>query len=179
MNREKFKQMVHYVCWKCTADPDKLGAIKLNKILWLADFAHYYQTGHPISGARYVRRQFGPVPSAIVPVVRELVQERSLAYSQVDFLGHDKAEYRALRAPNMDGFDSEELEQLDSVIDLVCDGHTARSISEATHDHVWHAAADGEEIPYYTIFARPGKITDDELEWAQTVLGQTGDEAYS
>jgi hypothetical protein len=38
-DREKFKSLVHYVCWRCMDDPSKLGSVKLNKIL-----------GHQISG---------------------------------------------------------------------------------------------------------------------------------
>ena len=65
MDREKFRSLVHYVCWRCADDPAKLGRVKLNKILWLTDFTSYYETGKPMTGARYVKRQFGPVPSAI------------------------------------------------------------------------------------------------------------------
>ena len=59
---------------------------------------------------------------------------------------------------------------VDQMIEYVCEKHTARSISDVSHDHVWQAAEDGEEIPYYTIFALPGKITDDEREWALAEL---------
>ena len=117
-DRDKFKSLVHYVCWKA-GDPSKLGAIKLNKILWLADFLAYYERDRAITDARYIRRQFGPVPSAIQPVIRELQEEGILRVAEV-----------------------------------------------ASHDHVWRAAADGEEIPYFTIFAIPGKITVAERQWA-------------
>ena len=73
-NREKFKLLVHYICWRCSDDPSRLGAVKLNKTLWVADFTAYYEFGQAITGAGYVKRQHGPVPRVILPVLRELEQ---------------------------------------------------------------------------------------------------------
>lgn len=39
-NAEKFKALVHYICWK-VEDPRQLGATKLNKILWFSDVLTY------------------------------------------------------------------------------------------------------------------------------------------
>ena len=64
-NAAKFKKLVHYVCSQCSGDVSKLGAVKLNKALWLSDLVAYYQLGQPITSARYVKRQFGPVPSQL------------------------------------------------------------------------------------------------------------------
>src|SRR5579871_4301294 len=71
-DRQRFKSLVHYVCWRCSDEPSKLGAVKLNKTLWLSDLRAYYQLGEPITNSRYVKRQFGPVPAAIVPTLTEL-----------------------------------------------------------------------------------------------------------
>lgn len=39
-NAEKFKALVHYICWK-VEDPRQLGATKLNNILWFSDVLTY------------------------------------------------------------------------------------------------------------------------------------------
>lgn len=164
-NRERFKSLVHYVCWKA-GDPAKLGATKLNKVCWLADFTAFYEMGRPITDARYVKRQYGPVPSAAPTALRELEQERRLLVKEVPFHGLPKKEFIPLSEPDMDGFSDRELEIIDWATRYVCDEHTASSISEVSHDHIWKAAADGEEIPFFTIFAVPAPITETELEWA-------------
>lgn len=170
-DREKFKALAHYVCWKCQDDPSRLGAVKLNKSLWLADFAAYYQTGEPLTGARYVKRQFGPVPSAILSVLAELEREGAIRITERELPGsYRQRQFLVLQAPQPGTFDAEELALIDKVIKTVCEEHTARSISEKTHDHVWKAAEIGEEIPYFTIFAVPGEITEDEREWARSEL---------
>ena len=148
--------------------PSKLGAVKLNKILWLADFNRYYETGKAITGARYyVKRQYGPVPSHIPVALKELEAAGALSVGSTQFHGHEKTQYVVHREPNTKAFDADELSVVDRAIDFVCTAHTAKSISEMSHDHIWQAAQDGEEIPYYTIFANPGEISDDEREWGR------------
>lgn len=170
-NPQKFKSLVHYICWKCSDDPSKLGSVKLNKAVWLSDLRAYYGLGHPITGARYVKRQFGPVPSAILPVLRELEDDGSLTIRESSYYGNTKREYIATTAPPAGFMEADEQAIVDRVIEFVSEKHTAMSISEASHDHIWKAAKDGEEIPHFTVFARPGKLTEDELEWARMKLG--------
>jgi len=56
---------------------------------------------------------------------------------------------------------------LDVCTDIICGGYTAAEVSEQTHDQIWEAAQDGEEIPLYAIFAsRRGAITDEVRAWA-------------
>ena len=54
-DREKFKQLVHYVIWN--GKRDWFGATKLNKVLWFADARAYVLTGRPITGATYIREE--------------------------------------------------------------------------------------------------------------------------
>jgi len=165
-DREKFKALVHYVCWSCKDDTSKLGGTKLNKILWLADFVRYYRTGDPLTGARYVKRQFGPVPRAINPVLAELERDGAVFARQVMFHGKPKTDFIVVTEPDIN-LTEDERTLVDRTIKYVCDEHTAKSISDLSHDAVWHAAEDGEDIPYFTIFATKGEIDDDDREWAR------------
>jgi hypothetical protein len=172
-DKNKFKTLVHYICAQRSGDPSSLGAVKLNKILWLADFNAYYSLGEPITGARYVKRQYGPVPHQIVAVLQELQNDGAIEVMDVTHFGKRKKQYRVKSIPSVGIFSEQEKEIIDKTIKFVCDRHTAASISEASHDHVWKVAEDGEEIPYYTVFSIPGKITEDELEWARMQLEST------
>jgi len=160
----------HYVCSQCADDPTKLGAVKLNKALWLSDLTSYYNLGAPITDSRYVKRQYGPVPSGVVPVLRELELEGVLTVRSVEHFGKPKKEF-IVRKPAEESFLSlEEKEIVDQILAWVTERHTAISISNWSHDHIWQAAKDGEEIPHFTVFANPGKITDEDREWANTKL---------
>lgn len=170
-NREKFKSLVHYVCWRSSDDPSRLGAVKLNKTLWLSDLGAYYRSGQSITGARYIKRKFGPVPAAILPVLTELEDEGILTIRDAKHFGKRKKEYIVHRDASDNFLSPDEREMVETAIKVVCDSHTATSVSEASHDHVWKAAEDGEEIPLYTVFAKPGEITQSDRDWAHQQLG--------
>ena len=72
-DRDKFKALVHYICWLRKDAPSTLDAVNLNKALWLSDFRSYYANGHSITGARYVKSAQGP--HAIVPILKELEEK--------------------------------------------------------------------------------------------------------
>jgi len=164
----KFKALVHYVCWKCSDDPSKLGAVKLNKALWFSDVLSYADRGKPITDARYVKQQFGPVPKAILPILRTLEQENALRIEEVEYYGHRKRQYVALVEPDLSVFDESEIKIINKVIDVITDGHTAASISDLTHDEIWKLAEMGEEIPLHAVLAsRLGKVTENDIKRAQ------------
>jgi hypothetical protein len=164
-DRDKFKSLVHYVCWKA-GDPGKLGATKLNKVCWMVDFLSYYRNGASITDASYVKRQFGPVPRAITSVVDELQSNRAIVVSEKFFHGYPQRQFHVLRDPDSSIFSEEERKFIDEITRYVCEEHSAKSISAYSHDHVWKAAADGEEMPYFTIFANPVPVSDSVREWA-------------
>jgi len=166
---KKFKNLVHYICWKCSDDPSKLGSVKLNKTLWLSDLSAYYNTGDSLTGARYVKRQFGPVPRAILPTLQELERDGILKTRDVRHYQYQKKEF-LVTAPPPNFLTDSERKLVDVTIEIVCDQHTATSISAFSHDHIWQSAKDGEEIPAFTVFAVPGDITNDEREWAKMEL---------
>ena len=60
-NTKKFINCVLFFAKK--TDPQKLGILKLNKLLYYIDFEHYKKYGRPILGDVYIRMDHGPVPS--------------------------------------------------------------------------------------------------------------------
>lgn len=151
-NRDKFKALVHYICWKCE-DPSKLGAVKLNKVLWFTDTVAFTQHGAPVTGARYTKQMRGPVPKAILPVLRDLEAEGKVDIRDVEYHGYAKKEFVAREEPDFDGLTEDEVALVDRAIEFVCDRNTASSISELTHDSVWKLARMGDEIPYSAVLA--------------------------
>ncbi len=170
-NREKFKSLVHYIAHK--SDPAKLGKTKLNKILWYSDIVAYLQTGEAITGETYKKRQFGPVSHHILGILDELESESKIVIRSIElFGGYAKKEFISLIRPSLEGFSAEEISIVDSLLEIICENHTATSISEASHDRIWELAEIGETIPYNTVFAAHlDEIDEDDIEWAHEVLG--------
>jgi hypothetical protein len=164
--REKFKALVHYICWKCQ-DPTKLGSVKLYKTLWRSDFNSYLELGTPITGSVYVKRQYGPAPYSVLPFIKELEQEGKISTREVEYYGYSKMEFFALQRPEISIFTPEEISLVDGEIQYVIEEHTATSISKESHDEIWEMARIGEEIPYFTVFSKAAEITDSDVEWAK------------
>jgi hypothetical protein len=164
--RTKFKALVHYICWRTQDNPARLGATKLNKILWYAETGAFLKTGKPLTGARYVKRQHGPVPACIPAIVDELAQERKI-FVREPYRQFDPREFISLQEPDIDSlFVPSEIGDIDRIIDAICDAHTATSISLKTHNEPWRLAELGEDLPIFTVLATPAEITEADMKWA-------------
>lgn len=169
-NREKFKDLVLYVCSKC--DHKELGSTKLNKILWYSDMFSYLYFQKPITGEVYVKRQFGPVSKHILPIIDEMEFEKQIVTRDGEIFGYGKKEYIALKKPDLALFTADEISMVDGLIEFICKEHTAKAISEASHDRIWELAEIGEEIPYNAFLAsKIGEIDEEDIEWAMKSAG--------
>ena len=115
-NREKLKRLIHYVAYRCIERPQKLGAVKLNKVLWYSDLEAYVSSGTPITGDKYIKKPRGPVSSSLMPVVAELEDERKMAVRHLDEDG--RIDYLALTKPDVSIFTSEEIRIVEDAIEL-------------------------------------------------------------
>ena len=168
-NREKLKALVHYVSFQCD-NMAMLGSIKLNKVLWVSDLWSYVKSGEPITGEIYVKQEYGPVAGSMVGILDELqVEKKILVRHRSHHGGKTKTDYISLSDPEniSEMFTAEEISLVDNAIDFVCNLHTAKQISDRSHDIIWHLAEIGEEIPYHAMLAsRLDGITKDDVVWA-------------
>jgi Protein of unknown function (DUF4065) len=171
---EKFKAMVHYIVASSDDDPHRLGATKLNKICWFADTLAFRLSGSPITNARYVKRAKGPVPKDVLLTLKQLEDEGKIKVRHSDHQIYKTRLFINLEDADTGLFSPVELSILDSVIKTICDHHTASSISDLTHDRIWEAANEGEELPLWVSLAgRAGQITDEVTKWADSVIQAT------
>ncbi len=162
-DRERLKDVVHYICSQC--DEADLGNVKLHKILYFSDMLHFNSTMKPLTGVSYVKQQFGPTAQHLTAVVSELAREGRLQVTERQFYGFRKKDYTSLTPPHL-GRIGNALPLLDEVIAFVC-SHTAKEISELSHNAAWDAAGMGEVLPYYTaIGMEPAELTEDDFVWA-------------
>jgi len=168
----RLKELVHYICNQCK-DESGFGATKLNKILWYLDTFAFRKYGEPISGdTKYVKQKHGPVPHQILVVLRELEVEKSVLIKESKYHNHIKTDYIVLRPPNEAIFTAAEKELINEIAETVC-RRTAKEISDLSHNAVWEARKDGEEIPLYTVLTVPGKITRrDEKRFDEFILAR-------
>lgn len=163
-DREKFKSVVHYVCASCEAD--KLGAVKLNKVLYFSDMLHFAFHGSPITGSPYRKRPRGPTSDYIPGALRDLERSGAVRVEDVNYFGYWKKQYSSLANPDISQLTDSEKNLLDEVIDFVCRSNTAKTISEFSHNAAWERAAWGAELPYHTAFyLLPSEVSEEAKEW--------------
>jgi hypothetical protein len=171
MASQKFRDLVHYICWRCE-DPAQLGATKLNKIPWIIDTYLYRRDGRSLTGETYIKQKFGPVARSMLPTLAGLGAEGKIQ-QRTPSTEFQSREFVATTAPDMSLFSEQDLCLIDAVIDQVCRNFTATSISAYSHDEIWEAAEIGEEIPIYAVLAaNPGNVTRDDILWGQEVIKQ-------
>lgn len=167
-DRDKFKALVLYILWR-TSHIDGFGATKLNKALWFSEARSYEAYGQPISGERFVRDKYGPRSKHVREICSEL-EDAGLVEPFVEPVGHfDAIRYRALSPPDTSMFSPEQMALVDWWVANIAEKHSAKSISELSHDYGWEVAAMGEDLPLHAFLARRIREpkSDEEREWAE------------
>jgi hypothetical protein len=170
MDQAKFDALVHYICARCE-DPSLLGATKLNKIMWYSDASAFLYLGKSITGATYIKRQFGPVPRDIRSSRQRLISSGAIIEREAPYHNYAQIQFIAMRRPDLSAFSADEISLVDQIIEAICRERTASSISARSHDLIWQSAEIGEEIPLYAVLAAfPGEITEDHIAWGKAEM---------
>ena len=168
----RLKELIVYIALRCQDDP-AFGAIKLNKILFRADFQSYRQRGRPITGTAYFRLKHGPAPKAMKPVSDELHREDAVRTQRRLIGGHEQKRPIALRPANLEYFDGEDIAIVDEVITDLW-GKSATAVSEQSHGVQWMTRSDKDFIPYEAAFLSDEPVTADDIERARELIEELG-----
>ncbi len=167
----RLRELILYVVDKC-GDHPLFGAIKLNKVLYYADFYSYAKFGKAITGVAYQKLPKGPAPKRLLPIQNELVECGALKVSQKKlFSGHMQTRFKALRKPDLSMFSDAERALVDQIIGDLSE-KTAGEVSDESHLLPWHLTAMGHLIPYEYVFLADLGVTDSDRVWAQEVAEQ-------
>ena len=140
------REAVLYVSLKCEQAP-YFGKVKLNKIIWRADFESFAQRGQPITGRQYQRLKQGPAPVEMLPVLNELQSEGLLEIRVLQRGSHEEQRPVALQQPILNFFSQQDLEYLDRAISAYWE-KTGTEVSDISHGAAWRSREDGEPMPY-------------------------------
>jgi hypothetical protein len=148
----RLREMILYVSQRCAA-AERFGAIKLNKILWKADFDAFGARGVPVTGRAYQRLPLGPAPREMPRVYNDMLRDGLIRVERVDFgqneEGEDVVELRtiALVNPNLEIFSPDDLNFVDSSIKYYW-GMTGTETSDDSHGAAWRTHNNGDPLPY-------------------------------
>lgn len=174
-DQDKFKELVLYIAQKCAQDSG-FGRTKLNKALWWSDFQAFARFGRSITGAKYIRMPYGPVPRAINSMLGELALENAVVEEDNPVRGgFVQQRIRARRAPDVSVFSAQELQLINDVIDGLWN-RKATGVSNLSHKQSagWRLTPDREIIPYETVFVAARKAKPADRGWAKKVAREHG-----
>jgi hypothetical protein len=180
-DRGKFKEMVLYFAIRSAASRDEgFGMVKLNKLLYRADFEAYRTLGCSITGETYERQEFGPVARDLPIVLDELGQAGRLRWQQIpagphvrhvpSVPDHDEA------LPDPRVFSEDELNVMERTLDELAT-YGGKAASEWSHEQSagWNLAGeDGNVIEYRTAFTSTAPLPDGFLKHASEYVRQRG-----
>ena len=159
----RIKEAILYVASKC-ATARFFGAIKLNKIIWKADFNSYAARGVPVTGRAYKRRPLGPALQEMLPVHRSMRNEGLIRVENRDF-GDDIIEDRTIPCvePSFAYLRTEDFAFLDSAIRYYWE-MTGGETSDESHGVAWSTRKDNDPMPYELAY-----LSDEPLSLAQLI----------
>jgi|GraSoiStandDraft_4_1057263.scaffolds.fasta_scaffold198494_2 hypothetical protein len=160
--QRRLKEAILYVAEKSQA-MQLFDRIKLNKILWRADFRAFYERRQPVTGRTYQRLPWGPALIEMLPVMQELMKEGALTEEARVHGG--STEYRpiAKAEPVLKFFSREDLEYLDESIEHYRN-MTGTERDDQAHGIAWKSRNDGDAIPYEAAYFEDKPLPQASLE---------------
>lgn len=149
-NIERFENLVLYILSKL----DTCYKTGLNKLLWYIDFGTFRELEMSITGAQYLRWQFGPVPQGFEILYAGMICKKLFKVDEsLNKLGNPSEKFHSSTSPKTSLFTREELELVDAWIsvlkkkssgDLMELSHLEKAYIETAHDKPisYHFAKD-------------------------------------
>jgi hypothetical protein len=180
-NRGKLKELVlHFAQVSHREGDEGFGLVKLNKLLYRADFEAFRLLGRSITGETYEKQAFGPVARTLPIVLDELAAAGRLQWESIPRGRHIRRVPVVAEGPeaqaDMSLFTTEEKRVLEKTLTELAT-YGGRAVSEWSHESSagWNLAAEhGDVIDYDTAFVSTDPIPAKDLRRAQQFLRDEG-----
>jgi transcriptional regulator with XRE-family HTH domain len=163
----KFKNVLLYILERCAGKPN-VGETVLYKLLYFSDFNYYELYEEHLTGAKYRKMPYGPVPQKLDAILGQMIKKGLLQRVKTEYHGYPQTRYLPLLKADLTELKASEKETIDRVIEQMSDW-SAAAISNYSHkDMPWLASKEGEEINYELAFYRGAPFSvrnyGDEIE---------------
>jgi putative zinc finger/helix-turn-helix YgiT family protein len=140
----KFFEAIKFFCYQ-----DRNFKTKLMKLLFYADFGYFKKYSVSITGARYARLPYGPVPDQFERWLSALALDDDGIRKEEDWTNDFPGEtYVSISSPDLSIFPPSELRVLAAVKEVFQD-YSARRISDLSHNEKGYKETEtGRLIPY-------------------------------
>lgn len=163
----KFKNVLLYILERCAGKPN-VGETVLYKLLYFSDFNYYELYEEHLTGAKYRKLPYGPVPQKLDTIIGQMMENGMIQRIKTEYYDKLQTRYIPLAKADLTELKASEKEVIDKVIEQLSDW-SAAAISNYSHkDMPWLASKEGEEINYELAFYRDAPFSvrnyGDEIE---------------
>ncbi|OFY96946.1 MAG: hypothetical protein A2309_09610, partial [Bacteroidetes bacterium RIFOXYB2_FULL_35_7] len=163
----KFKNVLLYILERCAGKPN-VGETVLSKLLYFSDFNYYELYEDHLTGAKYRKLPYGPVPQKLDTILGQMMKSGQIQRIKTEYFKKMQTRYIPLSKADLTELKASEKEVIDKVIEQFSDW-SAAAISNYSHkDLPWLASKEGEEINYELAFYREAPFSvrnyGDEIE---------------
>ncbi len=163
----KFKNVLLYILERCAGKPN-VGETVLYKLLYFSDFNYYELYEEHLTGAKYRKLPYGPVPQKLDTIIGQMMEKGMIQRIKTEYFDKMQTRYIPLVKADLTELKASEKEVIDKVIEQMSDW-SASAISSYSHkDMPWLASKEGEEINYELAFYREAPFSvrnyEDEIE---------------
>ncbi|MEN8236162.1 MAG: Panacea domain-containing protein [Pseudomonadota bacterium] len=153
MNNNKFQELIIYILNRVGGRPN-VGETVLYKLLYFCDFNFYEIQEEFLTGAKYYKRKYGPVPKDFKKCIEKMKKNKDLEEVDSEHFKYPQKKYLAHREANLDIFSANEIKVIDSVLNSH-GKRNAKFLSDYSHRDVpWVVTKDNQIIDYETVFYR-------------------------
>ncbi|MBZ0242905.1 MAG: DUF4065 domain-containing protein [Bacteroidales bacterium] len=149
----KFKNVLLYLLESCAGKPN-IGEIELYKLLYFSDFNYYELYEEHLTGAKYRKLPFGPVPEKLDTIINQMIVDGHLQRVKTTYFGLPQTRFLPLTKPKLTELKASEIAVIDSVVEQMSDWSAAAISNYAHKDMPWLASKDGQLINYELAFYR-------------------------
>lgn len=143
----KLQTILLYILERC-AGKSNVGETVLYKMLYFSDFDYYELYQKYLTGMKYRKLSYGPVPLRIEHFINRMIARNELRRIKCRYQSYLQTRYVPLRPPDHALMDAAEREVIDRVIDRFSDMSAATISVCSHHDQPWLLSKNGEEIDY-------------------------------
>lgn len=172
--QDRLRELILYISERCASAP-RFGKVKLNKILWKADFDAFAQRGVPVTGRSYQRLEAGPAPIDMPPLLAEMVDAGILEFQSMSFPSGKTEERPVAKRPAVlrRFFSEDDLRFVDAAI-VHYWNMTATEASDDSHGAAWKSRQDMEAMPYEAAYLSDAKPSAELLKEMRVYAEESG-----
>lgn len=150
---KKFKNVLLYILERCAGKPN-VGETVLYKLLYFSDFNYYELYEEHLTGAKYRKLPYGPVPQKLDTIIGQMIEKGQLQRVKTEYHRYPQTRYLPLVKADLTELRASEKDVIDRVIEQMSDWSATMLSSYSHGDKPWKASKDGEEINYELAFYR-------------------------